>query len=123
MWTHFFRDGGWGMYPTVIFGFLLVASGVLCLLRPERRFAVVTLALGAATLGAGLLGTFTGFIATFRYLDRVALDQRFTIAALGCAESLNNVVLALILVVLASLLGTLAAVRAALAQGPDRATV
>lgn len=113
MWAHFFRDGGWGMYPTVVFGFLLVAAAALCVLRPERRYVRVGVGLGVATLGAGLLGTVTGLIATFRYLERVPLEQRFTVAALGCAESLNNAVLALILVVLASLLGTVAALRAA----------
>ena len=46
MWTTFFRDGGFGMYPTALFGFLLVASGVLCLLRPERRFVLLALSLG-----------------------------------------------------------------------------
>ena len=116
MWTTFFRDGGWGMYPTTVFGFLLVASGALCLLRPERRFVPVVLCLGVLTLASGFLGFSTGLVTTFRYLPRVeAVEQRFTIAALGCAESLNNLVLALILIVLASLLGVLAAARAAFA--------
>ncbi len=114
MWSTFFRDGGWGMYPTSIFGFLLVAAGVLCLLRPERRFVPVMLSLGVLTLMSGLLGFSVGMVTTFHFLPRVAdVSQRFTIAALGCAESLNNVVLALIIVTLTSLLGVLAAVRAA----------
>lgn len=122
MWTTFFRDGGWGMYPTATFGFLLVASGVLCLLRPERRFVAVVLSLGAATLGSGLLGFTVGVVNSFRYLPRVAdVDQRFTIAALGCAESLHNVVLALILIVVTALITVLAAVRAALAPRADAA--
>ena len=116
MWNTFFRDGGWGMYPTSLFGFLLVAAGVLCVIRPERRFVPLLLSLGAMTTGSGLLGCAVGLVTTFHYLPRVPeVDQRFTIAALGCAESLNNVVLALILVVLASLLSAVAALRAALA--------
>jgi hypothetical protein len=121
MWTHFFRDGGFGMYPTVVFGFLLVASGALCLLRPERRFAAVAAVLGVATLASGLLGTCVGLITTFRYLPQVALDQRLTIAALGCAESLNNAVLALILVVFTAILGVLATARVALSPDAPRA--
>ncbi len=113
MWTTFFHDGGWGMYPTTLFGALLVTAAALYLLRPERRFAGVVLGLGVATLGAGLLGTATGIIASCRYLLRAPLDQRFTLAALGTAESLNNLVLALILVVLASLIATAGALRAA----------
>jgi dipeptide/tripeptide permease len=115
MWTTFFRDGGWGMYPTTLFGFLLVASGVLCLLRPERRFVPLALCLAALTLSSGLLGTATGVVNSFRYLERVPeVDQRFTIAALGCAESLNNLVLALILVTLTGVLGAAASLRSAL---------
>jgi hypothetical protein len=114
MWTTFFRDGGWGMYPTSIFGFFLVIAGVLCLLRPERRFVAPTLCLAALTLSSGALGTTIGFVTSFHYLPQVRdVSQRFTIAALGCAESLNNLVLALILVTFSALLGSLAAVRAA----------
>jgi hypothetical protein len=116
MWNTFFRDGGWGMYPTSLFGFMLVAAGVLCAMRPERRYVPLLLSLGAMTLGSGLLGFATGLIATFHYLPRVAdVTERFTIAALGCAESLNNVVLALMLLVLASLCSSVAAARHALA--------
>lgn len=116
MWSTFFRDGGWGMYPTALFGFLLIAAGVRCVIRPERRLVPLLLSLCAMTLGSGLLGFATGLINTFHYLPRVSdVSQRFTIAALGCAESLNNVVLALILVVLASVLAAVAAARHALA--------
>ena len=122
MWSHFFRDGGFGMYPTVVFGFLLVAASALCLMRPERRIAVLAAVLGVATLGSGMLGTSMGLITTFHYLPQVPLEQRLTIAALGCAESLNNAVLALILVVLAALLGAVAAARVALAPAAPRAS-
>ncbi|MBI5517279.1 MAG: hypothetical protein HY909_26135 [Deltaproteobacteria bacterium] len=115
MWTNFFQAGGWGMYPTTIFGFLLVVVGVLCALRPERRFLPLLASLGGLTLSSGFLGTSVGFITSFRYLDQVReVEQRFTIAALGCAESLNNLVLALLLVTLAGLLAAVAALRSAL---------
>src|SRR6185436_19593437 len=29
MWSNFFAAGGWGMYPTMIFGFFLLATTVL----------------------------------------------------------------------------------------------
>ncbi len=120
MWNTFFRDGGWGMYPTSIFGFLLVAAGVLCVLRPEKRFVPLLVSLGVMTLGAGFLGCTVGLVTSFHYLPRVAVEQRFTIAALGTAESLNNVVLALMLVVLGALLSALASVRFALSVRPER---
>ena len=123
MWTTFFRDGGWGMYPTTLFGFLLVASGVLCLLRPERRFVPLVLCLGALTLSSGMLGTSVGVVTSFHYLPQVReVDQRFTIAALGCAESLNNLVLALIIVTFTGVLGALAALRFALSSRAQTAS-
>ncbi len=121
MWNTFFRDGGWGMYPTSLFGFLLVAAATLTLLRPERRFVPVLLALAAVTLGSGLLAFSVGVANSLHFLPRAPPADRFTLAALGVAESLNNVVLALVLVVLASLLAALAALRAALAPPPTAA--
>lgn len=115
MWTTFFRDGGWGMYPTVVFGFGLVASVVLYLIRPERRWLVLVACLATSTTGAGLLGTSVGIVKSFRYLPEVPDRERLMIGALGCAESLNNLILALIIVVLSSLIASAGAVRSALA--------
>ena len=112
MWENFFRDGGWGMYPTSIVGFFLIAAGVLLVLRPERRFLPLVVSLGLVTMGAGVLGSTVGIINTFRYLTKVPAAEQLKIAALGCAESLNNLVLALLLCVLAALLASIAAVRA-----------
>jgi hypothetical protein len=112
IWTSFFRDGGWGMYPTAFFGFLLVASGLLLVLRPERRFLSLVIGLGVVTLGSGALGSTVGIVNTFRYLTRVPAADQLEIAALGCAESLNNLVLALILGVLTAVLASIAALRA-----------
>ena len=112
MWASFFRDGGWGMYPTSIFGFLLVASGVLLVLRPERRHVSLVIALGLVTLGSGVLSSTVGIVNTFRYVARVPAADQINIAVLGCAESLNNVVLALMLSVLTAVLAAVAALRA-----------
>ena len=113
MWSNFYAAGGWGMYPTSVFGFVLVVVGILLVLRPERRFVALVASLGAATLGAGVLGTSVGIVNTLHYLQKVPPAEQLEIAALGCAESLNNVVLALILVVFTALLASIAAARAA----------
>lgn len=112
MWTEFFRDGGIAMFPTAFFGLFLIASSVRLVLRPERRRAVLTLVLGMLTLSMGALGTATGLITTFRYVPRLAGDELIRTAALGCAESLNNAVLALMLSTIALLLAAVAALRA-----------
>jgi uncharacterized membrane protein YkvI len=122
MWSQFYAEGGWGMHPVTIFGLLLVASTVLCLLRPERRFVPIVACLGVATLGAGLLGTAVGFVTTFHYIQEVPPVDQFKIAAAGVAESLHNVVLSLILVVLSALPASLAALRAVRAAAPKPVT-
>lgn len=113
MWSNFFEAGGWGMYPTSLLGFLLVASGVLLVLRPQRRFVPLVLSLGVVTFGSGVLSTCVGVVNTFHYLGQVQPSRQMEIAALGCAESLHNLVLALILVVVTALLASAAALRAA----------
>ena len=116
MWATFFRDGGWGMYPTSIIGFLLIAAAVLLVLRPERRFAVLVVGLGVATLGSGVLGTTVGIVNTLHYLTRAPVAEPLKIFALACAESLNVTVLGLMLCVLTALLASVAALRAARAE-------
>ena len=103
MFSDFFRDGGWGMYPTSLFGFMLVAAGFLYLFRPESRYAPIVFCTGFLTIGAGILGTATGLITTCRYLAHVQPIDQLQIAAQGCAESLNNLVLAFILAIIAAL--------------------
>ncbi len=121
MWANFYQNGGWGMYPTTLFGFFLVASGVLLVLRPEKRYLPLVSGLTLVTLCSGFLGCSVGFINTFRYIQDVAPEEQLKIAAVGCAESLNNVVLALMIVVVTTLLGCVGALRA-LRAGRARAS-
>lgn len=108
----FFANGGFGMYPVLIFGFLAVASAVLFLLRPERRGVGLLVALGISTACAGLLGFFTGVIGVFRYLRQVPAEEQLAVLIQGTSESLNNVVLALIMVLVTSLVAAAGAFRA-----------
>jgi hypothetical protein len=111
MWSNFFAAGGWGMYPTMMFGFLLLATTVLHALRPEPRFQRLIGWLGIATFGAGLLGTATGICNTAHYLDQVPPADQLKILAMGCEESLHNLVLALIIIVLTAVIGAASSVR------------
>ena len=120
MWSTFFRDGGWGMYPTAIFGFFFVASGFLYSFRPERRFAPLVVCAGILTLSAGLLGTSVGIIKTFHYVPEVDRIDQLQLAVLGCAESLNNLVLSLILTVPTTLLTAVGFMRTARTPLVDR---
>jgi hypothetical protein len=103
------------MYPTSLFGLLLVGVAIRYALKPESRFIPLQITLGLLTLFAGTLGFVTGLIASFNHLDQVHGDEARWIPFVGTAESLHNVALALVLVIVAVLLASVGAAR--IAQG------
>lgn len=109
-----FRSGGWGMYPTLVFGLLMIAASVAYAFKPERRLVPLQISLGIMTLVAGSLGFVTGLIKSLGAIHQVPADQRF-IWLIGLGESLNNVALALTLVMLGALAISVGALRLALA--------
>lgn len=113
MWSNFFAAGGWGMYPTSLFGFFLIAAAVLYALRPAPRSGRLTMTLAATTFASGLLGTFVGMGQSMHYIPRVEIGKQVEILALGCEESLHVVVLSLMLVVLAGLIASAGVLRTA----------
>lgn len=124
MWKDFFADGGFGMYPTSLFGFFLIAAAVLYVMKPQPKTARLALVLGLVTFASGLLGAFVGMCNTFHYLPQVAHPDQLEVMALGCEESLHNVVLALMLVVLGGLIASVGTQRQrdAAAAAPAKAS-
>jgi hypothetical protein len=112
---NFMNEGGFGMYPTLVFGSLSVLAAVVIALKPERRFLPMVLALSATTFGSGMLGAVMGFILSLRAVANAPEADRMVLA-IGAAESLNNMVLALVLVVLTGLIASVAAARVALSS-------
>ncbi len=106
MWKNFFVNGGFGMYPVSLFGLFLIAAAILYVMRPQQKTARLALLFGGLTFAAGLLGAVVGMCNTFHYLPQVAHADQLEVAALGCEESLHNVVLALMLVVLGGLIAS-----------------
>jgi hypothetical protein len=104
-----FRDGGWGMYPTLVCGLVLVGAALKYALRPERRFVPLLVALNLLTLSAGALGFVSGVITTSRYLAGVGETRSTLVAFLGVGESLNNVGMALMFVTAGAIAVTLGA--------------
>jgi hypothetical protein len=100
-----FRLGGWGMFPTLLFGVLLVAAAFRYARAPEPRHVPLQLWLGVGALGSGGLGFVTGMIKTFEAVGGMPPDQRW-IWMVGLGESLHNLALALICVVIAAILAT-----------------
>ncbi len=64
-----FRDGGLGMYPTLVFGLVLLVVAGRYATRPERRYVPLLVALNLLTLSAGALGFVSGVITTSRQLE------------------------------------------------------
>ncbi|WP_437291228.1 hypothetical protein [Sorangium sp. So ce406] len=105
-----FHMGGWGMYPTLVFGLLLLAASVRYAISPERRFVPLQISLGILTLVSGGLGFVSGAIKSLTYMGAVQPDARW-LWMVGIGESLHNVALALSLLVLSSLAATVGAYR------------
>jgi hypothetical protein len=111
LFKDFYECGGWGMYPTTIFGVLLLAAGVAYAILPERRLMPLLVSMSVVTLGAGFLGCTTGFITTFRYIQKVPAVDQHAITLAGISESLNNVVLSFMFIVCATLIAAVGALR------------
>jgi hypothetical protein len=94
-----FRIGGWGMIPTFICGLLMVIVSVRYAARPDRRFVPLVISLNVLTSIAGLLGFVTGLI----------IEP--SVALVGLGESLYNVALALMLMMVAAIAAALGAFR------------
>lgn len=112
-----FRNGGWGMFPTALFGVICLLIAARHALRPERRLIPLQLALGVVTVLTGCLGFVAGLITTTNALHQVPESRVALIGALGFGESLHNVALALILVVLAALCTSVGVLRETGAAG------
>jgi len=113
----FFLEGRFGMFPTALFGFLAVAVALMYALRPDERRLGLARHLAALTLLAGLFGTMLGVGGTLRYVGQVPPEHQLEMAALGCAQSLNPLVLGAFLAIVGSLLSLIGAYRRRPAEG------
>ncbi|MFO0669475.1 MAG: hypothetical protein U0235_07605 [Polyangiaceae bacterium] len=111
MWSNFWEAGGWGMKPVAVFGFMMIVSSVLYVLRPEDRGRRLVLTFTGLTIAAGVLGTTTGICNSIHFLEKVDAKDQFHILSLGVEESLHNLILSLILVVLGGLVSAVGTLR------------
>lgn len=107
-----FRLGGWGMYPTLVIGVLMIGAAVWYAIRPEKRYFPLLVSFGLMTFISGCLGFVTGVINSFIHIGQVGPDQRY-VALIGVAESLYNMVFALVLIMLAVIASAVGAWRIA----------
>ncbi len=107
-----FHLGGWGMYPTTVFGILWIGAALRYAVGPEKRFVPLQISLGIMTLLAGTLGFVTGLITSLVHLGEVGPDEKW-ISLIGLGESLVNIAHALALGVVATLAASVGALRLA----------
>ncbi len=120
--SDFMTAGGFGMYPTLIFGLFALVVAAIHAFRPRRELVPLIVGGGVATLLAGVLGTAMGIQASARGIQTMAADQRW-IFALGISESLNCMVLGLVLAIVATALATAGSFRLSRASAPTAASV
>ena len=96
-----FRDGGFPMWITMVFGLLAIGASARYALQPVRRYVPLMTSLGVMTLISGAFGLTTGLIKSLQALPHVGPDQRW-IWMVGLGESLQNVAFALTLVAVAT---------------------
>ena len=105
-----FREGGWPMFPILLSGLLLFLAAARYAMRPEARRVPLLWALGIVTLLWGGAGFTLGMIKTLGAMGQVPPEQRY-IVLIGLGECLNDVALALLLVLLGSMTAAVGAWR------------
>lgn len=90
-----FHNGGWGMWPTLVVGLMMIGVSARYAVSPDRRFVPLIVASSVLTFLTGAIGFVTGLIATSQYYDMNAAPPNVVVVGFG--ESLNDVGLALVL--------------------------
>lgn len=112
----FFDEGGWTMYPTMLFGLLAVLASLLLAVRPEARFVPMFVSLCALTFATGFLGTLwgvTGLVKASANADPADVKMIMTACA---TQALNSLLLASLFLVIGILGATSGAVRFAVTR-------
>ncbi len=113
-----FHNGGWGMWPTLVVGLMMIGVSARYAVSPDRRFVPLIVASSVLTFLTGALGFVTGLIATSQYYDMFAAPPNVVVVGFG--ESLNDVGLALVLLavgMIAVTVGTARHARAPMSAG------
>ena len=99
-----FRLGGWGMYPTLFVGMVLIVFAARFALSPARGRLAPIVGLGVLTTLTASLGFVTGVIKTLTISSELDVYARGGVIAIGIGESLHNIGLGLVQLVLATTL-------------------
>lgn len=99
-----FRLGGWGMYPTLFVGIVLMIAAGRFAATPARSRLHTIIGLGVLTWFVSCLGFVTGVIKTMLSAGEIDPNAPGHVVIVGIGESLHNVAFGLCLLVLATVL-------------------
>lgn len=71
----FFAEGGWGMYPVLVFGLSAVGGAIWFALKPEPRRLAFTAAMWLTLVSAIVHATWTDLAAVMAYLSDATQKQ------------------------------------------------
>ena len=97
-----FRLGGWGMYPTLFVGLILLFTAARFAVHPARGRLAPIVGLGVLTMFVSTLGFVTGLIKTMSAAGEMQLWKEGNVLVVGIGESMHNIGLGLVLLVLAT---------------------
>ncbi len=98
-----FMMGGYGMWPTLAFGVAALGLSARHAVKPKAELLPLIVGVGTATLLAGALGFVSGLMASARCISELPIAERGPIFLEGLGESLTNMALALMILVLVAL--------------------
>ena len=114
-----FHQGGWGMYPTTIAGFVLIYMAGRYALAPDAVRAAVIRRLSLLTFIVGCLGFTVGLIKTCVAAAQLAPPELGPTIVQGFGESLNNVALALCMLAIAGIFACIGTARRSKPDGGE----
>jgi hypothetical protein len=107
-----FHHGGWGMFPTLLFGVILNVAAIQFARQPSRPRLRLVKSLGLLTVLAGLLGFTAGCIKSFTSLGSYEGPDGHIVALIGVGESANNLGFAMAMLVVAAIAVSIGVARA-----------
>ncbi|MEZ4339409.1 MAG: hypothetical protein R3B82_22530 [Sandaracinaceae bacterium] len=107
----FIQEAGWGIYPVFFFGALCLGFSIRHSVQPDAGMLPLVIGTGVALLLCGVLGTITGLQVAVRYIAELGADERW-LFLVGLREALNNMVAALVLAALSTMVATAGSYRA-----------
>jgi hypothetical protein len=107
-----FRLGGWGMYPTLIAGLVLMLNAILYARNPEVGRLRMLRFLGMLVVLTSSLGFVSGVIKTCTHVTPELGPELGMTVVIGVGESLTNIGAGLVWLIMATIVATFGASRA-----------